>query len=127
MLVMVQQEFSGENEKAIALAHAQVSEDSFAFFVVRPDVAESVGMPTMVINASIVTKEAPCESFEGCMSFPHRKQRRVPRYAEIEVIYETPNERGKLEPRREKYAGLLAIMFQHEVQHAMGKNIFYAE
>lgn len=58
---------------------------------------------------------------EGCMSFPFRKPKRVQRFVRIKVSYQ--NE--KLEPITTILEGPAAQIFQHETDHASGKNIFF--
>lgn len=66
---------------------------------------------------------------EACMSFPHKKAKKVDRFYEVKVEYQIPA-KGlmggmKLKTIRETVTGLKAHIFQHEIDHMQGKNIFY--
>ena len=67
---------------------------------------------------------------EGCMSFPHRSERKMDRYFRIKVRYQflqpIPFIGGNIVRTRSEWVeGLKSHMFQHEVEHACGKNIHF--
>ena len=58
---------------------------------------------------------------EGCMSFPFRKPKKVDRFVSVKVSY--VNE--KFEPVTTTLDGPAGHIFQHEVDHGLGKNIYF--
>ena len=62
---------------------------------------------------------------EGCMSFPHRKAIKKERYHTITVRYEYLDKHNKKRLVTEEVEGLKAHIFQHELDHMEGKNIFH--
>lgn len=65
---------------------------------------------------------------EGCMSFPHRKPKNVDRVFKLKVAYSYPVTIlgfTFLWPKSEWVQGLKAQIFQHEIQHFEGENIYY--
>jgi peptide deformylase len=61
------------------------------------------------------------------MSFPDKKDKLVKRYYRIKVKYQIVILGGLfLKTKKEILEGLKAHVFQHEYDHAQGKNIFYA-
>lgn len=63
---------------------------------------------------------------EGCMSFPNRTKKSVKRFYRIHVKYWYLSRMGIWLPRTEWVEGLKAHIIQHEVEHAQGKNMYYA-
>lgn len=61
---------------------------------------------------------------EGCMSFPHRTPKNVERFYRIKVKYQVKGFFG-LKTITEWVEGLKAHIFQHEIDHAQGKNIYF--
>lgn len=121
--------FTGLWEKAWSLCHCQVQrEGHFAFFVVHP---KEVGKGKMfraevIVNPKIV--EAKEENNkermdEACMSFPHRQVKKVERYSVIKVRYQIRGWFG-LKTVEETATELKAQIFQHEIMHIQGKNIY---
>lgn len=83
-------------------------------------------------GSKIVVKEGMVSNLidvpEACMSFVHRKQKNHKRYYRIKVKYqEVASLFGVkyLRTRMEWVEGLKAHIFQHEIDHAQGKNMFY--
>lgn len=62
---------------------------------------------------------------EACMSFQHRKPKKVERFSTITVRYQIPKMMGGLKTIEEKIDGLKAHIFQHEIDHSSGKNIYF--
>ena len=60
--------------------------------------------------------------WEGCMSFPFRKPKKVERFVAVKVWYQ--NE--KLELITTTLEGPAAHVFQHETDHGAGKNIYFS-
>lgn len=68
------------------------------------------------------------EPEEGCMSFTHRKPRKTQRVFRITVRYWYPRKIlgfWVLWRRTERIEGLKSQIFQHEIQHFEGSNIFH--
>jgi hypothetical protein len=61
---------------------------------------------------------------EACMSFPNRTKRDTERYYRIKVRYQIKGFWG-LKTVTEWVEGLKAHMFQHEIDHAQGKNMYF--
>lgn len=147
MAEFVTRKFPGLHEAAFALSHCQVSEGiAYAFFVVHPDLVKQklFRHGTVVVNPKIVGKPDEIRfpgQFPGkvkpkvkngftveeaCMSFPFRKPKNCYRYHEVEVEYQTPGLFG-LKTRRETLTGLASHIFQHECDHAEGRNIYHKD
>lgn len=62
---------------------------------------------------------------EGCISFPHRKAKHKERYYRIKVKYQYFNDKGSLKKKEEWIEGLKSHIFQHEVEHGLGKNMYF--
>lgn len=70
------------------------------------------------------------EPLEGCMSFPHRKPKKIKRVFRMKVRYWYPiNILGFnfLWSKTETVEGLKSQIFSHELQHFEGSNIFYSK
>lgn len=61
---------------------------------------------------------------EGCLSFPYRVGKNTKRYFEITVQYEIIRD-GKVIKMFEKIDGLKSHIFQHEVEHSRGENMYF--
>jgi len=119
--------FPGNNPEAIAIHHAQVSEAPFAFFAVNSKYIESFDLTRrIIINPRIVAVDESSVVYgkEACMSFPYRSGKHLLRYGRITVDYQIPII-GELEKLVEECEGLKAIVFQHEIDHQQGKNIYF--
>lgn len=62
---------------------------------------------------------------EGCMSFPHRKLKRINRFNKIKVSYQTRGGMLGLKTHTCWLEGLPSQIFQHEFDHCQGKNIYF--
>lgn len=65
---------------------------------------------------------------EACMSFPNRTKKTMERFYRIKVSYQIPRKIFGIEylsKRVEWVEGLKAHMFQHEIQHSRGENMYY--
>ena len=118
---------------SVALHHCQVSEKPFNFFVVNPKYIKEAVMELgsrYIVNPHIVATEenslVPLK--EGCLSFPLLKPRNVMRYllCIVEFGIPDPSQPNGLAHKKVEVNRLIAQMFQHECQHAEGKNIRWA-
>jgi len=62
---------------------------------------------------------------DSCMSFPNRIKKNVEVFFRIKVQYQVVGLFGLLINKREWVEGLKAHIFQHEINHLNGKNIYY--
>lgn len=62
---------------------------------------------------------------DACMSFTRRSQKNVEVFYRIKVKYQTRWYFGLLRTRTEWVEGLKSHIFQHEINHAHGKNIYF--
>jgi peptide deformylase len=119
--------FKGDKEHH-ALHHSQVNEDPFNFFVIKRSLVRAKDNEMIaVINPEIIEVQESSRilHLEGCMSFPFRPDKKVHRYNEIKVRYETPSDdAGELQTKEETVYGIIAFIFQHEIQHGKGGNIY---
>lgn len=123
--------FNGYYSKAFAISHCQASEDPKWFFAIRKDAIDGDGKnivkqigSDIVINAEIVESGVPVQWKEACMSFPFRNPKNTKRFAEIKVRYQVPVFGLFLMWRTKRFKELVAFIFQHEQDHAVGKNIY---
>lgn len=78
----------------------------------------SMGMlDVAMVNPVILSKFGPYEAEEGCLSLAG--VRKTTRYREIEVAFQDASFR----PQKQKYAGWIAQIIQHEIDHCEGKLI----
>jgi peptide deformylase len=129
--------FKGLYNKAFAIAHAQVSEKPYAFFVVSKDVVDQ-GMfeSQVIINPKILVKLDNVEVAKGivlnnlviyeepCMSFPFRKPKGVTRYNDIKVSYQINSWCG-LKTITKEVSGITSQILQHEFDHTEARNIYF--
>lgn len=103
----------GNYPSSIALSHCQVDhEDPKRFFITKTG--------SIVINPKILMASDPSYSKEGCMSYAYRPIKKVKRYNTLQVTYF--NE--KWEEKNQIVEGLLAHVFQHEIDHMNGIAIY---
>lgn len=140
--------FKGFYNKAYAIAHCQVSETPYAFFVVAQEVVNEKMFPSrIIVNPKILeaplTKEVSApnngggsisvanaiEYQEPCLSFPFRTPKNVTRYDRIKVEYQVllpfPLFFSGLKTVRAELSGIASEIFQHEFDHTQGKNIYF--
>ena len=72
------------------------------------------GKYTVMFNPEIIRCSSPFEAEEGCLSLPG--QRKVRRYLNIKVQYQTPD----MKTRVKTYSGWTAEIIQHEIDHCNG-------
>lgn len=143
-------QFKGYYNKAYAIAHAQVSETPYAFFVVSPEVMkEKMFAYDIIINPEIL--EAPLykklaghlyqgksehdgrelkipnyvEYQEPCLSMPYRKPKRINRYDIIKVRYQVQGILFGLKTVEAELSGIASEIFQCMYDFTLGKNIFF--
>jgi len=141
-------QLKGYYNKAYALCHCLFSETPYAFFVVADDVlVEGLLKHKVIINPEIIEipetmkiklkdqtgkvvredQEVPNKMTfkEACFSFPYRQEKNIERPFEIKVRYQVPALFGlKLKTIEEYKIGVISDIFQHEIDHMAGKNIF---
>ena len=116
-------------DRSFAVHHSQVCEKPYNFFVLNPkhikDKVVEFGS-RYIINPRIsaVETKSLMSLQEGCLSFPHRKMKNVDRYMLIDVEFDIPQD-GQLVHKKFRVSDILAQIFQHECDHADGKNIHY--
>ena len=148
-------QFKGYYNKAFSICHCQVSETPMAFFVCAPEcVKEKMFVDDVIINPEIVEAPAhkniagnaeaikkmgldpdkvqakaitvpnTIEYQEPCMSFPFRTPKRVKRFDVIKVKYQIKGLLG-FKTIEAELKGIASEIFQHEVDHLQGKNIYF--
>lgn len=109
----------GKYPVAFAIAHCQVNDKNpLRVFVTYK--GEIIANPTITRHTKTFVK-----SLEGCMSFPEKEMVNVDRYNVIEVDYQTLDENDDLtEIKHKKIKGKESKIWQHEIEHLEGKNIY---
>lgn len=139
--------FEGYYPKGYALAHCQVSNDPWAFFVVLQDLVDKGDFEhPVIINPRVI--QAPiykeiketdkqiglprefqepnaAKCTEGCLSFPTRRAKTLNRFDRIQVTYQIPGGLFGLKRVTKWLTGLPSQIFQHEFDHTQGQNIFF--
>jgi peptide deformylase len=140
-----------KKRECYCIHHAQVSEDPWNFFVIHPRWVlgdDRLFEHQVIINPKIIDhvdiERASFEKLkiadtpanrkwwanfdlagkwvsEGCMSFPFRQPKKVYRYYQINVEYYD----NKFQLHKTRLVGTAAQIFQHEVLHGQGKNIYF--
>ena len=136
--------------KCFAIHHTQVHPHSYNFFIVHPSYClgeEPLFEDNVIINPKIIEfvqiekppfKESGMDNQEAydkiptppltrmvkeaCMSFPFRESKNVERAYMIRVEYQDE----KMNKIKKELYGEAAQIFQHECDHANGKNIYYS-
>ena len=117
----------------LALHHAQVSGNPYKIFVIkRAIIGGKQNELVAILNAKILEKDPESKRtvLEGCLSFPDRGDKKVQRCLKVKVRFDRPvpsKEDPKkivLEEKIEWVEGTIAQIFQHEIQHANGFNIY---
>lgn len=75
--------------------------------------------PKILAHSPKKTLLKETEHFEGCLSVP-KIYGPVPRWDWLEIEYQTLNQQGEEETKKEKYQGFLARVIQHEYDHLQG-------
>jgi peptide deformylase len=104
----------GRKSGGLALAHCQVDQDDpLRFFVLKTG--------DVIINPKILDKSDRVTNIEGCLNFPFRDDKKISRYNKIKVCYTKNNKSELIEQELE---GIMAFIFQHEIEHFNGKTIY---
>ncbi len=110
----------GRYPRALALAHCQVDHaDPLRFFVFNNG--------RIIINPQIddfMKEEGFVRDTEGCFSYPFRPEVSIKRYKTLKVSYQEVKKRGGVKNKVEVVDGMLARIFQHELDHFNGKSIY---
>lgn len=116
---------SGHYHGAPTLSHTQINDkEPLRFFVMNNGI--------IIINPVIINHtKVPTLQTEGCLAYPDRAPiNLVPRFNKITITFQTiidPEKNGKLmlsAPVTEEFNGRMAQMFQHELSHLNGFNIY---
>lgn len=117
-------ERNGTRLGAVALSHAQVARSPFNFFVAGQEYRDILGGHRIFVNVKIVDQREIVDFVEGCLTYD-RDHWKTKRFRYIEVEYQYPKSDDTLKfPQRFKLEGIPAIIFQHEIDHANGLNIY---
>lgn len=111
--------------EGVGLAAPQIGENLKIF------VANYRGRELVVVNPTILSKEGIVKPktkkgkqiLEGCLSLPHYYGP-IERAEKVKVRYQTPkavNGSWKLETTTEEFAGFIAHIIQHEIDHLEGR------
>lgn len=95
---------------------------------VRKTVMKPTGRREIELVDEVLQTPNTFEAKEGCMSFVRRKPKIVNRAWRIKVRYQYPTKvmgLQKMKTADEWCEGLKAQIFQHEIEHMDGKNIYY--
>lgn len=117
----------GNYSIAFALSHSEVNADPFDFFVVAQKlIDDKVFKDRIIINPKITEKDEKTHISmpEACMSVPFRRPKKVKRYFKVKVEYQI-EDNGKLKNKEEEIEGLKAQIFQHQICHNLGENIYF--
>lgn len=118
----------GNYPTAFALSHCEVCEDPKNYFVVNQKlVDEKVFKSRVVVNPMILEKDEKVmvSLLEACMSVPFRRPKRVERYLKIKVKYQTIEGDKLSADIVEEVDGVKSHIFQHQIEHNLGKNIYF--
>lgn len=109
----------GKYPSGFAIAHSQIEDKKpLRFFVMHTG--------ELIINP-VITRHTQhtVDSEEGCLSFENNPMVTIQRWNKIEVDYQTLNEKDKLtEILHKKLSGKESKIYQHEIDHMDGKNIY---
>lgn len=129
MLVMAdRKDYNGFWKSALSIHHAQVTKEPLNFFVVSSGLAKAFGGHRIICNARILDGSKPGKFREACMSYPHRPEINTTRYFSVYATAQVPGKtfgifKG-LTSVQLRLEGLLAIVLQHEMDHARGVYIY---
>lgn len=107
----------GKFKGAYAIAHCQIEpNDPMTFFVLSSGEA--------IINPVINSKTDKFTHKEGCLSYKFRSRKKVSRFNQIEVSYTSLHGKKFQYFGNEVHQGLIACIFQHEMDHFVNKYIY---
>lgn len=121
-----------QREHMLAIHHAYVTDRPLNFFVLNDvtlkDFIEKM-QSKYIINPKITgfIKASVMAMPEGCAAFPHKSPKKVMRAFVLKVTYYIPDPLSKtgLKKVEKEVDRIMAQIFQHEIDHAEGRNIFY--
>lgn len=108
---------NNRTKKGLSIVHCQITnKDPLRFFVLRDG--------TVILNPCIHKHtKTTIDSLEGCLSFPENGGIIVQRWNKIQVTFDIIY-KDILIPQRDNLNGQTARIFQHEIDHMDGKNIY---
>jgi peptide deformylase len=119
-MIKICYEGNGKYEKAFAIAHNQISNDPLKFFCLFDG--------RIIINPEIVNHtKVPVDHMEGCMSYPDERMVVVKRWNKCVVKYIELLKNDLTKNVEENLSGQMAFIFQHEIDHLNGVDIYHKE
>ena len=100
--------FRAHKEECVGLAANMIG------WLKRVIVVDAGFAPLLMYNPSIIKKEGPYETEEGCLCL--EGERKTTRYQKITVTYMD----HAFKPKKEEFSGYIAQIIQHEVDHCDG-------
>lgn len=100
--------------------------------IYNPEIVTALPTHIVPVNdekrrARKVAKNNITEYHEGCMSYGHRKEKKVERFVVVKVRYQIVGRFGFVKTREEWIDGLKSHIFQHECDHAKGIDIHFGD
>lgn len=130
--VMKYESGDGYTGQCVALHHSQVSNKPFNYFVFSNLVPEGIIKDLgsrYIVNPKIesVIPDSMTPMKEACVSFPYKSTKTTLRAMVATVEYQIPDdkEKGGLKTMKKQVAQVVAQIFQHECDHAVGVNMYY--
>lgn len=115
--------FAGKYKQAYAIAHQQIKNPHFRFFVVNPAVRQLFSDHVLIISPEIVSFEGkPVLKHEHCLTHPLKNAKAVERH---ETVFATWIDR-ELKIVNVRLTGIAAQVFQHELDHCNGRTVWLA-
>jgi len=111
-----------------AIAHQQTTKDDpLRFFIINPKAKIAEELPeAIIINPEIIRHtNNTIDSEEGCLSFPTLPPNVVQRWNKCEVRFKVMLENKQISGwQTMNLSGMLAKVFQHEIDHLDAKYIY---
>lgn len=126
-------EIVNKRQHCLAMHHAYVTQKPLNFFVLNEEALKDF-IPKLgskyIINPKIeaFVKASVLAMPEACVAFPHRSPKNVMRAFVLKVSYQIPDplsKNGLKKVENAEVERIIAQIFQHEIDHANGKNIFF--
>lgn len=113
--------FPGKYKQAFAIAHQQVRNPHYRFFVVNRSAADAFGGHTLILNPQIANVEGKTElKREFCLTHPYKHAKTVQRHEAVDAMWIDKD----LKIVRMRLEGIAAQVFQHEVDHCDGRTVW---